>query len=288
MLTATSEMRFADTRVTSVVMLATRFRAQLVWRDQLLFDSRFNVPHRAMRDFVTLYLVHAGEVEVGGVTHSGPVAFVAAQCEYEQFTSTALHIRTWGEPCVALDVLLPREDVCAPIGLAHGPLETSAETWTALSAIAEALVVGHSIVGPMLDVMRTLAACGITTPVTVVEEVDPPSLVRLWETLVPFYSRWDTSLELVDLAEAAMLSSRQLSRDSRLLLARFGLDDAKFRDVIVIFRLRLACLLLSARWATLPEVATRVGYGSLDAMGRAFRDAGLPPPSEIRKHVRTD
>ena len=46
------------------------------------------------------------------------------------------------------------------------------------------------------------------------------------------------------------------------------------------------CLLLSAPAATPSEVAKAVGYGSLDAMGRAFRDATLPAPSVVHAAVR--
>ena len=34
------------------------------------------------------------------------------------------------------------------------------------------------------------------------------------------------------------------------------------------------------------EVATLVGYKSIDAMGRAFRDAKLPPPSAVQDAIR--
>lgn len=64
---------------------------------------------------------------------------------------------------------------------------------------------------------------------------------------------------------------------------RLLLDYA--RATVVAVRLRLAALLLSAREATIAEVAQRVGYGSVDALGRAFRDAGLPSPHAIRELV---
>jgi len=45
-------------------------------------------------------------------------------------------------------------------------------------------------------------------------------------------------------------------------------------------------LFLSAPGGTPSEVAKAVGYGSLDAMGRAFRDAKLPAPSVVQEAVR--
>jgi AraC-like DNA-binding protein len=59
-----------------------------------------------------------------------------------------------------------------------------------------------------------------------------------------------------------------------------------FRDAMRVIRLRAACLFLSAPHATPSEVARHVGYGSLDAMGRAFRDANLPSPSVVQEAVR--
>ena len=53
-----------------------------------------------------------------------------------------------------------------------------------------------------------------------------------------------------------------------------------------VMRLRAACLFLSAPGATPSDVARTIGYGSLDAMGRAFRDANLPSPSVVQEAVR--
>jgi transcriptional regulator GlxA family with amidase domain len=52
-------------------------------------------------------------------------------------------------------------------------------------------------------------------------------------------------------------------------------------------RLKMAVIMLSAKDATVAEVARVVGYGSADAMARAFRDAELPAPSEVREALRT-
>jgi AraC-like DNA-binding protein len=52
--------------------------------------------------------------------------------------------------------------------------------------------------------------------------------------------------------------------------------------------LRVAVMLLSAPDATASDVSQVVGYGSLDAMGRAFRDAKMPPPSTILAAVKWD
>jgi transcriptional regulator GlxA family with amidase domain len=48
----------------------------------------------------------------------------------------------------------------------------------------------------------------------------------------------------------------------------------------------MSVVLLSADDASVTDVATAVGYGSVDAMSRAFRDAGLPPPSVVQEQLR--
>jgi AraC-like DNA-binding protein len=288
MLIATSRFEFGDSRLAAATILDERFRAQLVWRHHLLFDSRFLVPNPHVRGHSTLYFMHAGEAATGSTTHSAPFAVAAAPGEYECYAEGQSFLRTWGDPCVTLDVQLLDEDVLVPIGLSRGALSISEPTWDAISALAEALAVGDPLEPPMQAVVARLSADGLVSPrFGAPRDPEPAALRRLWDALVPFHARWDTSLEMVDLAEQAAMSSRQLSRDAKALIERLGFGDARFRDVIRVVRLRLATLLLSAVGMTIEEVATHVGYGSVDALGRAFRDAGLLPPTMVRDAVRS-
>jgi AraC-like DNA-binding protein len=102
----------------------------------------------------------------------------------------------------------------------------------------------------------------------------------------PLYQDLATSASLKQIAALAGLSLRQLGRDLGDLTRTFGLFGAGFRDAMRIIRLRAAVLLLSAPDGTPSDVARVVGYGSLDAMGRAFRDAQLPAPSLVHSAVR--
>lgn len=49
------------------------------------------------------------------------------------------------------------------------------------------------------------------------------------------------------------------------------------------FRLKMTVIGLSADDLSIGDVAEAVGYVSVDAMARAFRDAGQPAPREVRK-----
>jgi len=115
---------------------------------------------------------------------------------------------------------------------------------------------------------------------------EPERFVRLWSVLRPLYEDLATSASLKQIAIVAKLSLRQLGRDLGDLTRTFGLFGAGFRDAMRVLRLRAAVLMLSAPGGTPSEVARTVGYGSLDAMGRAFRDAQLPAPSIVQDAVR--
>jgi AraC-like DNA-binding protein len=102
----------------------------------------------------------------------------------------------------------------------------------------------------------------------------------------PLYQDLATSASLKQIAALAGLSLRQLGRDLRDLTRTFGLFGVGFRDAMRVLRLRAAVLLLSAPDGTPSDVSRTVGYGSLDAMGRAFRDANLSAPSIVQEAVR--
>jgi AraC-like DNA-binding protein len=105
------------------------------------------------------------------------------------------------------------------------------------------------------------------------------SILRAWTsaTGIPAIS---------DLARFFGRSGRQLTRNLEAFAHAIGLPSARWRFTMRKWRLRSASILLSAPRATVQDVAREVGYGSVEAMGRAFRDAGLPSPSDIRNAAR--
>jgi len=115
---------------------------------------------------------------------------------------------------------------------------------------------------------------------------EPERFLRLWEVMRPLYQDLATSASLKQIGTVAGLSLRQLGRDFAELTRTFGLFGTGFRNAMRVVRLRAAVLLLSAPSATPSDVARVVGYGSLDAMGRAFRDSQLPAPSLVHGAVR--
>jgi AraC-like DNA-binding protein len=91
-----------------------------------------------------------------------------------------------------------------------------------------------------------------------------------------------TSAGSVNLGELADLSPRQLQRVVEELTARYGINAGNWRDMRNRWRIQIAAVLLSVPELTLGDVAAEVGYASASALARAFANAGLPPPSEIR------
>jgi transcriptional regulator GlxA family with amidase domain len=81
------------------------------------------------------------------------------------------------------------------------------------------------------------------------------------------------------------MSMRQVGRDAKEMATTFGFGHG-YRDSLLVLRLRVAALLLSAPEATVADVAATVGYGGAIAMARAFRDAKLPAPSAVQAAVR--
>jgi AraC-like DNA-binding protein len=103
--------------------------------------------------------------------------------------------------------------------------------------------------------------------------------------VTPAYDAYATAVTIDQVANHSERSSRQVRRELKQLAKDFDLFGGNFRHITRILRLRAALLLLSAPDASVAEVAERVGYGSAVAMARAFRDAELPTPSDLRALV---
>ncbi|MDC3957067.1 AraC family transcriptional regulator [Polyangium jinanense] len=112
---------------------------------------------------------------------------------------------------------------------------------------------------------------------------ESPRLARTWAAVRGMYMRLATAPSLQELADHAGVSLRQLARDIDELGATFPLGADGFRELTGDIRLRWAVLLLSSPGLRVADVARSAGYGSSVALGRAFREAGLPPPSTVRR-----
>ena len=284
MLSATSRRDFAASRLSTTIFLERRLRAHLVVRDRLLYDSAYAAPARAGSGSVHLFAALRGTTTVaGGAPLAAPHVFVLAESEFDRVLPGSRTFRSYGAPCEIIELRVAARDLHLPAGLEHGTVALPAPVWDAYHALAadpteRAL---HQLIIALAD--ARIVSQELLTSV-VAEE--PERFTRIWTVLRPLYEDLATSTSLKQIATLAGLSLRQLGRDLGDFTRTFGLFGGGFRDAMRVLRLRAAVLLLSAPDGTPSEVARAVGYGSLDAMGRAFRDAQLPAPSVIQEAVR--
>ena len=284
MLSASSTRTFNGSTLKSTVFLERRMRAHLVSRDRILYDSAYSPPAKKSSPYVHLFAQLRGTFEIaGGGVVTAPCAYVLAENEFDRVEPGVTTFRSYGAPAEVLEIRLAAADLKRPVGLARGALSLPAAVWDAYHELArsqdEASL--HALIAKLGEadiVSRDLTTSIVTT--------EPERYTRIWTTLKPFYNDLAMSTSLKQIAVIAGLSLRQLGRDLGDFTRDFGLFGGGFRDATRVLRLRAAVLFLSAPGATPSEVAKAVGYGSLDAMGRAFRDAKLPAPSVVQEAVR--
>lgn len=284
MLSATSLRSFNSSTLKTTVFLERQFRAHLVFRDRLLYDTTYAPPAKKAQPFVHVYATLKGWISVdGGPPHEAPHVYVLAETEFDRMEKGSPTFRSWGNPGLIVELRVPANTVRVPIGIKNGALALPDSVWDAYRKL-EADASEHAL----YQVLVELTAAGVLakdlTASVVTEE--PDRFKRLWTVLKPLYEDQATSASLKQIAIIAKLSLRQLGRDLGDLTRTFGLFGAGFRDAMRVLRLRAAVLMLSAPGSSPSDVARNVGYGSLDAMGRAFRDAALPAPSVVQAAVK--
>lgn len=291
MLVATSTREFAGSALRTAIFLERQLRAHLISRDRLVFDSRFSPPAKKPSAFVHVYAHVRGDFAWSGKSVGAGHAFVLAETEFDRVQPSSLTFRSSGAPAVIVEVRVPLAALRVPVGLAHGPLALPDRAWDAYRALDTAFTggaplaeLGHHLRAVLGELGRANVLATDLIDSVVAEE--PDRYQRLWNVLRPLYEDYATSASLKQISTLAKLSLRQLGRDLGDLTRDFGMFGGGFRDTMRVLRLRAAVLLLSAPDATPGDVAKTVGYGSLDAMGRAFRDAELPAPSTVQQAVR--
>lgn len=284
MLSAETHLEFGGSRLRSMAFLERRFRLHMVRRDRLVFDTAFAPPARAVSPFVHLFAQLSGTFVVAGTRPvAAPCSFALAETEFDRVVRGSLTFRSFGARCTIIEVRVPASDLRRPIGLAHGPIALTDPVWAAYHAFEADP--GEPAARALIDALGAGDVVNRDLGTSIVAQ-EPERFLRAWSVMRPLYQNLATSASLKQIADLAGLSLRQLGRDLRDLTRTFTLFGAGFRDAMRVLRLRAAVLLLSAPDGTPSDVARAVGYGSLDAMGRAFRDAHLPAPSVVQEAVR--
>jgi len=283
-LSARSHLEFGSSTLESTVFLERRMRVHMVRRDRLLFDTAYAPPAKATSSNAHLFAQLFGTFEAAGAPAiAAPCAFVLHETEFDRVVRGARTFRSFGARCTIVEARVPAADLRRPIGLTHGPIELPAAVWDAYHALE-----AEPSEARVFDLISGLGASDVLSRdlTSSVVTHEPERFQRVWAVMRPLYQNLSTSTSLKQIASLAGLSLRQLGRDLGDLTRTFSLFGAGFRDAMRVLRLRAAVLLLSAPDGTPSDVARLVGYGSLDAMGRAFRDAHLPAPSVVQEAVR--
>ena len=110
---------------------------------------------------------------------------------------------------------------------------------------------------------------------------------RLVGLIADRYRGLNTATTLKELAHSVGLSLCHVGRTYDSAVSSVGLPSSEFREDSRIVRLRLAVLLLGGDGLNMTQVAEKVGYSGVVVMSRAFRDAGLPAPSDVRRTMMT-
>jgi AraC-like DNA-binding protein len=292
MLVARSSTTVRGARLRHIVCLTRPISALFVERSGLVFDTRFvpGAEARATPESACLYILLDGVWDPhGGEPLVGPAAFVLTEAALEGASGTRpLTFRSFGAPYVAIELRLTSGDLTIQAAETLRVIALDTKAWSAAREAARAhdgddAMVRRSIV----ELVRSLASGGVVHP-SLAERVTAgsPGFERLWNIVRPTVERFYAGVSLEELSVESGISTRQLTRDVSSFFSTFSLVKTGWRAATKRMRLKLAVLFLSADEVSVSEVARTVGYGSSDAMSRAFRDAGLPAPSEVQARVR--
>lgn len=282
-----TERAFGEARFSATFVIAAQYFVNAVTRTGLVYDSRFVPPRSAETSTVILYLIRQGELVLYAPERRalrGPIAVLLGENDFEGRAGTAgLPFRTSGSPFEAIEVRIARSDLLVPGGSGVPTVALPDAIWTAareVTALAARRDPPEQAVG---ELMRALTDAGIVAPRLVQQDAAASaSYERIWMAARPAAEAFDLPMSLDGLALMAGLSLRQINRDIASFVSAFRVPFTAWRELLRRLRIKSAVLGLSVGDLPIHEVARLAGYGSAEALARAFRDAGLPPPSRVR------
>lgn len=290
MLTASGGTTFGSASMHSTLLFERRFWAHVIERRGLTFDARFMPPAQRQSRSVVVYLLVEGEFVVREPTAArfvAPACFVVDEEAYEgSRRKRSLFFRAAGEPFVAIDLRVHRHASTFVRTPEPRRVDLDVETWNGARQVLRAGD-ATSVCAAVRSLVTELERHGILRPGVAASIRDGDHrFARLWAAIAPAISRYHALPTLQELAVGSELSLRHAAREVKAFLECFQVMGANWRELTLRSRLKLAVLGLSARDISVGEVARGAGYGSSDAMARAFRDAGLPAPNAVQQALR--
>jgi AraC-like DNA-binding protein len=298
MLFAAGQRRIGSARLAWSLAFSESLWWIVVEREGLTLDTRW-IPgaRNARRPQGCVYLLLDGAFEIhapAARTIEAPAAFVLSEEQFEgALGARPLTYRTSGQPFAAIQIHVPEPMlVVAPSSDACGSppmLDLGAPAWSAAREVAAAChSSAEASLDPMRRLVRQLVDCGVLhTDATQPDFMKTPApLTLLWQGIRPIVERLNMAPTVDEISTATGMSVRQIDRRLNGFLTRFDVGGKGWRPATLHLRLKVAVLFLSADGISIAEVAEATSYGSVDAMARAFRDAGLPPPSNVQAELR--
>ncbi|MDB5214131.1 MAG: hypothetical protein JWO86_2058 [Myxococcaceae bacterium] len=275
------------------VAFAPRLRLSIVERSGLTLDTQFvpASPLPANRN-PCLYILLRGSwrADDGVSSFVGPAAFVVSEEHLEGADGERpLTYRTDRERFAMIEVHVDAADSPLRAGIAPAKVDLDTRAWEAAQRLAD--LASHddeSMTRAVSALLESLAALSFLNRDVTETAAQPPNAAfrLLWKAVRPLAERLDLLPTVQQLSAATGVSPRVVDRSVRAFLSAAGLVGDGWRTASRHMRLKMAVIMLSADETTVGEVAQAIGYGSDDAMARAFRDAKLPPPGAVRDALR--
>ena len=279
--------RFQEASFESTMALERTFAAHHIRRNGLTVDARFIPPSENQSDRMRIFVTAQGDYTFEAPVRerfAGPSAFLLSEDAFEGANGhrTCFFCST-GNPFIGIDFMIKRSDV--PISVTTGPirLDLRARAFEIANDIGNTDPKdGESWARQIREVVEELARAGVVKDeIAASVRVGDKGFGRLWTGLVPLAERFYSLSTLDEISSTSGISVRQLRRDMDRFIDAFHFGLGGWRHEMRRLRLKIAALGLSAQGATVADVARAAGYGSTEAMARAFREAGLPAPSAV-------
>jgi AraC-like DNA-binding protein len=287
MLLARGHVKVGEGSLRWSAAFAPRFWMSINEHRGLTIDASIIPPsQQPSNDGACLYILVAGTWRIqNGPSFEGPCALVTSQAHIEGANGVRPLIhRAEGTPLSMVQIYVSAAHTTQRARDLPFPIELDAQTWDAARLVlARSQESDRDLEEAVTALMARLSGRFLAGDdiVGTARLVDAP-LRLLWKGVRPIVERLDLLGRVKEVCAAIGVTPREFDRYARLFLSSFGVVGAGWREVARHFRLKLAIIFLSAEGVTVSEVSRVVGYGSADAMTRAFRDEGLPSPSALR------
>ena len=296
MLCWSGEIRVGAGSLRHAIGLHPSVRLYASIRRGMITDTELDIPYRGpVNDQLTLYALLSGDLWLRDPTVHvrGPALILLPQPIVDGANGKRTRTYTnYGEPLTLCEVTLAAKHWRGPahsgdprevLVLEHDDALVSALNQASLDFLANDPQLSRAGAHAILDavISRGLVDPELRGAPTLIKS----SVERLWMAFAPVL-RSPVLPSLDELAERMHVSARQVQRTLARLTTAVGLPpELHFRDLTLMWRLRLAVRLLSIEDAPSSLIARRLGYSDSNALARALTHAGLGGLAELREQL---